>query len=778
VDLPESVGYQLKRKLLGPPLTTDQLMHEKLSKRLALGVLSSDCISSSAYGSEEILLVLLPTFGLAAYGLLLPMTGVVLAVLVLVTLSYRSVVMVYTQAGGSYVVARENFGPVVAQIGAVALMIDYIVTVAVQAAAGTAAVTSALPGLVHFSLVITVTVILVLFYGNLRGLREAGRTFAFPTYFFALSIGVVILFGIIREVIGDLPQYSTHVQGGVPVGTGHSVLSAMAVFVLLRSFANGGSSLTGLEAISNGVSAFKHPEGYNARRTLVVMSAILGTLVAGVSWLAHETHAVPYESGSPTVISQVAKVVFGGGAFGHGLFLVVQLATMLILYTGANTPFNGFPFLANFVASDGYLPRWLTKRGHRLAFSNGIVVLAVVSIGLVLATGGHVNNLVAFYAIGVFTGFTLAGFGMAKYFRSHAGPRWRAKVALNLASGTISAVVVVVFAVTKFTEGAWVVLLLFPVLVVVLLRLRSTYRREAEALAAVESSTLRPSRSHSTVLLLVDSVDLAVLRAVRYARTLRPPELRAVHFVLDSAHAAALRLAWDAQPGLEIGLELIDCQDRRLPRAATELALRSITAPGDEVTVLLPRRTYSPVVGRLLHDRTADDIARAVGQVPGAAATILPFDVARPLLALTGNGVDRPPSPVPGATPNGAVPPVVRRADRGAQPARPRGPVPIGQVVHRQRAMVEGRVRSVRLSPISGSPALMAELCDDTGGVTLVFYGRRAIAGLEPGVPMRAEGMLGQHNGHLAMANPLYELLPVDLAAVANPPRTGGRSLA
>ena len=398
MDLPESVGYRVKRKLLGPPLTTDQLQHEKLSKKLALGVLSSDCISSSAYGSEEILLILLPTFGLAAYGLLLPMTGVVLAVLVLVTLSYRSVVMVYTHAGGSYVVARENFGPVVAQVAAVALMIDYIVTVAVQAAAGTSAVTSAVPGLNHgkVPLTITVGVVVVLFYGNLRGLREAGRTFAFPTYFFAFSMVVVIVGGIAREVLGDLPKYATHVQGGVPIGTGHSILSAMAVFVLLRSFANGGSSLTGLEAISNGVSAFKPPQGLNARRTLVVMSCILGTLVAGVSWLAHETHAVAYEAGSPTVISQVAKAVFGDSLVGHALFLLVQLATMLILYTGANTPFNGFPFLANFVAADGFLPRWLTKRGHRLAFSNGIVVLTFVSIALIIATGGHVNNLVAF----------------------------------------------------------------------------------------------------------------------------------------------------------------------------------------------------------------------------------------------------------------------------------------------------------------------------------------------------------------------------------------------
>jgi amino acid transporter len=739
VDLAEGPAYRLKRKLLGPPLTTDQLKHEKLSKRLALGVLSSDCISSSAYGSEEILLVLLPTFGLAAYGLLLPMTGVVLAVLVLVTLSYRSVVMVYTHAGGSYVVARENFGPVVAQIGAVALMIDYIVTVAVQAAAGTAAVTSAVPGLVHYALLITVSVVLVLFYGNLRGLREAGRTFAFPTYFFALSTLMVIVGGLVRELFGDLPRYATSVQGGVPIGTGHSIISAMAVFVLLKSFANGGSSLTGLEAISNGVSAFKPPQGLNARRTLVVMSAILGTLVAGVSWLAHETHAVPYESGSPTVISQVAKAVLGDSVVGHVLFFTVQLATMLILYTGANTPFNGFPFLANFVAGDGYLPRWLTKRGHRLAFSNGIVVLAAVSIALILATGGHVNNLVAFYAIGVFTGFTLAGFGMAKYFRTERGLRWRVKAAINVTSGTISAGVVVIFSITKFTEGAWVVLLLFPILVLVLLRLRSTYRREADALATVESSALRPTRSRSTVLLLVDSVDLAVLRAIRYARTLRPPQLRAVHFVIDPAHAAALRAAWDAQPGLDIELELINCPDRRLPRAATELALRSTTRAGDEVTVLLPRRTYSPIVGRLLHDRTADDIARAVGQIPGAAATILPFDVARSLT---------PPVPAQPIT---------------SPPSDPQGgSVPIARVAYRHRARVEGRVRSVRMSPISGSPAVMAELCDDTGGVTLVFYGRRSIAGLEPGAPMRAEGMLSQHDGHLAIANPTYELLPVD----------------
>jgi len=294
-NLPEHLGYRLKRRILGPPLTTDQLQHETLSKKLALGVLSSDCISSSAYGSEQILLILIPTFGLAAYTLLMPVTLVVLVVLVLVTLCYRQVVMLYTKAGGSYVVARENFGPVVAQVAAVALMIDYIVTVAVQSAAGTNAVTSAIPWLVPYSLEITVAVVLLLFFGNLRGLREAGRTFAFPTYFFVASMAVVIIGGIVREAIGDLPQYDqANAPGAWPLGHGASLLSFGAIYILLKSFANGVSSLTGLEAISNGVSTFRTPRGVNARRTLVVMSCILGTLVAGVSWLAHATHAVAY----------------------------------------------------------------------------------------------------------------------------------------------------------------------------------------------------------------------------------------------------------------------------------------------------------------------------------------------------------------------------------------------------------------------------------------------------------------------------------------------------
>src|SRR5664280_2746453 len=766
-ELPERLGYRLKRRALGPPLTTDQIEHETLSRKLALGVLSSDCISSSAYGSEEILLILLPMFGIAAYSLLLPMTLVVLVVLVLVTLCYRQVVMLYTKAGGSYVVARENFGPVVAQVASVALMVDYIVTVAVQSAAGTNAVTSAVPALVPYNLEITVAVVVILFYGNLRGLREAGRTFAFPTYFFAGSMFLVIIGGVVREVLGDLPLYDpATAPGAFPMGHSTTLLSFGAVYILLKSFANGGSSLTGLEAISNGVSTFKSPRGLNARRTLLVMSCILGFLVAGVSWLAHQTHAVAYESGSPTVISQVAKAVLGDSVAGHIGFLLVQLATMLILYTGANTPFNGFPFLANFVAADGFLPRWMTKRGHRLAFSNGIVVLTVASLALLLGTGAHVDRLVAFYAIGVFTGFTLAGFGMAKHFRTFRGPRWKSKVAINNLVGAVSGLVVLIFAVTKFTEGAWLVVLIFPIMVIVLLRLHRAYDREAALLEAVPSAQPVVRAASSCVVVLVDAVDLAVIRAIRYAHTLRPSELHVVHFVIDSSHAADLRSAWDAQPGLDLSLELVDCPDRRLPRAALELTERlMVEGASTQETMLLPRRSYGAFLGRMLHDRTADDIAAAVSTVPGAVATIVPYDATKPTTLLrrkasghgpgAGSGVDQPTLVQGDEGSDMSVPSAVDILDRGDR-------VAIQNATHRQTAVVQGRIRSVQVSPISGSPALRCELVDETGGVTLLFYGRRSIAGIEPGVQLRAEGRIGEYKGHLAIANPLYRLMPRD----------------
>ena len=386
--------------------------------------------------------------------------------------------------------------------------------------------------------------------------------------------------------------------------------------------------------------------------------------MAGISWLAHATLATPRESGYPTVLAQEAQKIFGPSFLGHALFLLVQAATALILFTGGNTSFNGFPFLASYVAGDAFLPRWLLKRGHRLVFSNAIIGLTIVSIALIIIRGPKVNKLVPLYAIGVFTAFTMAGFGMARYHKRNKEPGWRHKRVINAAAGALSAVVVSIFAVVKFTEGAWLVVVLFPILWFAFIRLNREYTMEAEVLERVGSRPKPPEQPNyprRTVFLLVDSFDLATLAAVRYARSLRPTTLRAVHFVIDTDQADQLREEW-LRGERDIVLDFIDTPDRRLTKAAADLVSREAAVPGTHVTAVLPRRSYSPLLGRLLHDRTADKIAAAVSQIPNAAATIVPFDVRRRIeviherqVARERQSADREPGAPDGAAP-AAVP--------------------------------------------------------------------------------------------------------------------------
>jgi amino acid transporter len=750
-DLPESFGYSVKRRLLGPPMVNEELRHQRLSNRIALGVLSPDGISSSAYGTEEMLIELLPVFGIAAFALILPMTGVILFVMALVVLSYREVVTVYTRAGGSYVVARENFGPRIAQVAAVALLIDYVVTVAVQVAAGTAAVASAVPALGPYVKEISVGVVLVMCFGNLRGIREAGKAFALPTYLFTGSVVLMIAVGLLREALGNLhPQNVHNMTGTYPIGNGTAGLTALAViFTLLRSFANGGSSLTGIEAVSNAVSAFKPPEGINARRVLVAEGIILGTLVAGISWLAHVTHAIPHLSGYPTVISQEANLVFGSA--GHFMFFVVQAATALILYTGGNTSFNGFPFLTSFVAEDAFLPRWMTKRGHRLVFSNGIIVLTVFALALLILVGSNVNRLVPFYAIGVFTAFSMAGFGMARYHHRHQEQGWRHKLVINFSAGVLTSIVVVVFAVVKFTEGAWLIVIIFPLMVFGLIKLNSRYREEAEVLEYLggRKPPDPPNYARRTVLVFVDEFNLATIAALRYASGLRPTALRAVHFVIDTERADELRDEW-LRAERRIPLDLVDCPDRRIARAGGELVAREASEPGTQVTVVLPRRSYAPLLGQLLHDQTADKIARVVSRIPRSAATILPFDEqARIEVLRERQAIRKFTAPVPDGK--------VRDHDRPA--ARP-GITPIASVTSNGKATVEGRVHSLEIRPVDHSCVLACLVTDATGEITALFYGRTHIPGVEPGSKIQLRGRIGVKNTGPVMVNPAYELLP------------------
>jgi amino acid transporter len=758
---PEGFWYLVKRRVLGPPLVTEQLANERLSKPLALGVLSCDGLSSAAYGTEEILRALLPFFGLAAFTLVLPMTLLVLFGVVLVVLSYREVVSVYTRAGGSYVVARENFGPRVAQVAAVALLIDYVVTVAVQTAAGSAAIVSAFPALSRVPvigprilLVISVIAICAMCLGNLRGLREAGRIFALPTYLFAGSVIVMIVAGLVRELAGGLPHV---VPGSGTVGIGsHSGLIAFgAIYIMARAFANGGSSLTGIEAVSNAVSALRPPEGRNARQILTIQGTTVAFLIAGISWLAHVTHAIPYTRGFPTILAQEAAVVFGHTPAGQVMFFALQAATAAILFTGGNTSFTGFPFLASFVAEDSFLPRWLTRRGHRLVFSNGIILLAALSLTLMLVAGATVDALIAFYAIGVFTGFAMAGFGMARYHRRTREAGWRRRLVINTAGGIYTALVVVLFAVVKFTEGAWLIVIIFPVLVYALIRLNREYRHEAAILDSPGAGDLQPhtpNYSRRVVLLLVDDYDLATIAALKYAKSLRPSVLRALHFSLDSARADKLRQRW-LEAGIKVPLELADCPDRRLAHAAARLAGSEAAVPGTHVTVVLPRRSYPPLAGRLLHDHTADRIARVVSRVPSAAATIIPFDVRHKVETIHARRA-------------GAI---VARTDATAmsgslrdyqRPVPPSGTDPIGSLHEPGRAVVQGRLRTAQVRPVQRNNVLACEVADSTGELTVTFYGRAHIPGLEPGTQIRLRGMVSiSVDGHPAMINPAYELV-------------------
>ncbi len=818
--LPDTFWYSAKRKVLGPPLVNQDLGEQRLSNPLALGVLSPDGISSSAYGTEEILIVLVPAMGVAAFSLILPMTLVILFVMILVLLSYREIVMVYIKPGGSYVVARENFGPRIAQVCAVALLIDYVVTVAVQIAAGTAAVASAFPAVGPYKLEICVGVVLLMCVGNLRGLKEAGRAFAVPTYLFSGAVILMIVVGLIREALGTLPE--TYDPGSLPgtyeLGSGSSgLITGVMIFTLLRAFANGGASLTGIEAVSDAVGAFKPPEGPNARRVLMAEGAILGVLVAGISWLAHATHATPYKSGYPTVLAQEAQKVFGHTIVGQSLFYLVQLSTMLILYTGGNTSFNGFPFLTSYVAGDSFLPRWLLKRGHRLVFSNAIILLTITSISLLVIKDADVNNLVPLYAIGVFTAFSMAGFGMAKYHHTHKEPGWRHKLVINFSAGVLTAIVVLIFAIVKFTEGAWVVVVLFAVLVPALIRLNREYADESEVLETISEAQPPPPPHYGrrTVFVFIDGFDLATLAALRYARSLRPTTLRAVHFVIDSVQADKLREKW-TRADRGIPLDFIDVSDRRLTRAAAELVEREVADPGTHVTVVLPRRSYSALLGRLLHDRTADKIAAVVSRIPRSAATIIPYDVESRVRVLTehhqakmagadgevdqqlmtdeaqiadqhgGNGEGRrkrdplagklaaagqtvnggngdgPNGDGPNATGQSGTAPGEAAPGEAAgdgQPAAVPSVRTIGSLSGPGRAVVEGRVVVVEIRPVEQNSVLACEISDSTGTLTAMFYGRSHIPGIVCGARVRLRGSVGIKDGHSVMINPAYELL-------------------
>lgn len=752
--LKDPLNYKVKKYFLGVPLNRHTLSSQRLSKKNAFGVISSDCISSSAYGGEQILVALIPAFGLAAFTIFPPMIGVILVMLIAITLMYRDVITTYTRSGSAYLVTRENFGRVVSQIAAVELMFGYIITVAIQSAAGVAALLSTFPELNPFKVQITIFIVLILTYINLRGIKEAGIFFVIPSYLFMGAMLTVFIFGIYRYFSGSLPVYSQDTEGLIPIGQAQGLLSVAAMLLILKAFANGSASLTGLEAISDSVPLFKSPEHVNAKKVLILMSATLGTLIIGIAWLAKETQAIPYADGTPTVISLVAKAALGDGLIGGTLFLLTQLGTMLILFAGANTCFTAFPSMVNLVANDGYLPRRLTQRGHKLVFSNGVFFIAGVASLLVIATNASITILAAIYALAVFIGFALTGAGMTK--RSIKMKATKLKILLHSFATLISVLTVLVLSIVKFAEGTWVVVVGTPLVVLLMLKFNNQYTREQEALVVKQHQERATSIARHNVTVLVDNVDIATVGAIRYARSLKPRNLSAVHFVIDDRRAEDIQKAWAASDALDdVTLELIDCPDRRLPNAALDYSIRMTEKQDVELTLLLPRRAYSGFLGRLLHDQTAEEIAAPISQLPRVVATIVPFDVER-----IASGKASFSAPVAPVRVEKAKPVKVAVAvDDEPVSHYAENLTPIGNIEWRKRAQVQGRVTSIKSAPRGSAPTLEVEIWDESGGVSLQFLGRREIAGLEVGSQLRAEGMVGEEEGSMVILNPSYELL-------------------
>jgi amino acid transporter len=621
-----SVGYRAKSVLLGPALKTSQLVQERISKRVALAVFSSDPISSTAYATEEILLVLVGVgaAGVAATTLALPVALAIVGLLALLVVSYRQVVDAYPSAGGAYVVSRDNFGNVTAAVAGAALLIDYVLTVAVSVSSGVAAMTSVFPGqLGPIRVELSVAFVVLLAWGNLRGLREAGRIFAVPTYVYVVSVAAMILIGLWRLLTGDIePVRYTPEQAARLHGEG-AALGAVTMFVVLRAFASGTTALTGVEAISNGVSAFRRPEAANAKKTLAVMATIMGSLFLGITWLAVELDVRPFESGYPTVIAQIARQVLGDGP----AFILVQAATLLILVLAANTSFSGFPLLASFAAGDALLPRQLRKRGHRLVYSNGIITLSAVAIFLIVAYGADTHDLIPLYAVGVVLSFTLSQAGMTRrHLRLHE-PGWRSGTVINGVGAVVTGVALVVIVVGKFTEGAWLVVVAIPLLVWLLLRIQHTYGRELRQLKVEVSQRLAPPKPRHEVVVLLEDLDRAALSALQYARQLNPLSITALHVAVDPDHARELCRLW-AKIDIPVPLEVVDSPDRNL-LATVEEAIAERVRPDTEVTVLVPRRRYVGFWSRLLHDRTSAGITKVLGSMDNVNVTIVPFQLSQ-----------------------------------------------------------------------------------------------------------------------------------------------------
>jgi amino acid transporter len=587
-----------KRLVVGRPLESAAAPHQRLSKRVGLAIFSSDAVASSAFATQEILHILVPVLGMAAIGYLGPLSLLVVLLLAVVVFSYRQTIAAYPNGGGSYIVSKDNLGTAPGLVAGASLLVDYTLTVAVSIAAGTAAITSAIEPLRDHAVVTSVGLLAALTVANLRGVRESGRLFAPPTYGYIAVMSIFILYGLGRTVFGDLGPLPVDSEALDLATHNGALLGGASLFLLMRAFSSGAIALSGVEAISNGVPAFKPPETKNAATTLTWTGIILAALFSGVAALALQLK--PTLSEDQTILSTMGRSVFGGSSV---LYFLLQFFTAAILVLSANTAFADFPRLSALIARDGYLPHQLATRGDRLAFSNGIIALALVSAGLLVAFNAEVSSLVPLFAVGLFASFTLSQAGMVVHHLRQREPRWRTGLAINLLGAVATAVVLVVVLVSKFTSGAWVPTILIPALAAMFVVIKRHYDKVGVSLELRPED--RTETVHHTVIVLVARPTRASVHAVRYAQAMRADHLFALTVIHDPSERTDVERAWQ-HAHLGMPLEIIDDPYRDFA-AAVEAFLDQTDAQwhDDTITVVIPEFVVSRWWEHLLHNQSA-----------------------------------------------------------------------------------------------------------------------------------------------------------------------------
>ena len=610
----------LKRFFIGKPIASSEDQHHRLSKRIALPVFASDAISSTAYATEEILIVFLSlaAVGLTAYENLVPISILVIILLIIVVSSYRQTIYAYPNGGGSYIVSRENLGRSPSLVAGASMLVDYILTVAVSVSAGVAAIVSAFGNLAPYRVEICVAFIFLITLANLRGLKESGALFAPPTYLYIISLASLIIVGLYKVYFKDLGPIDHSDEYAKELLSGQKTLT---LFFFLKAFSSGAVALTGIEAVADGVPAFEKPEPKNASKTLLWMAVILGTSFFGLSVLAQKLQPIKDHEGNikVTVLAQMAEQVYGGRNI---FFYITQFATFGILILAANTAYADFPRLSSIIAKDNFLPRQLANRGDRLVFSNGVIFLGLASAVLVISFGGIVNALIPLYAVGVFTGFTLSQFGMLVRHRKLKEPGWQARAFFSGVGALTTFAVAGTVVVVKFTDGAWIPAIVIPMMMAIFLAINRHYMR-VRSFLKIEEGYIAPRRTH-TVVVLVGSVNKGVLQAVKYAESLRPDKILAISVVGSQEDKEKLDADW-AKYNMTVELEMLTDDFRNL----TDSILTRINQLDDEfsddiITVVIPE-FVTALRSQWLHNQSALSIKARLLYRPNTVVTSVPI---------------------------------------------------------------------------------------------------------------------------------------------------------